>query len=231
MHLDRRFTIIGVLLIVLSMTMATQYATTKVGYSYTLVHPSNADIRFIASDNSTDSIHILRVTGDNASGNRALTLRLGGNWTETMNKTYTAAFGIVNEEKFAVNITHINVSTYDSSADYMQIWLHADRTRDASLESPSRKSFVWDKGTRGKNSTTCSWQLAAGNGNSQNMDGTNTETRWNATSNVRYSLYNSDAVNGSSDFVWVQISIDIPSGASAGSYSGLVWVHFKAANT
>ena len=46
MRLDRRLTLIGIMIIVLSVTMATQYATTKVGYSYSIVHPSNADIRF-----------------------------------------------------------------------------------------------------------------------------------------------------------------------------------------
>lgn len=48
MRIDRRLVLIGVMLIVLSMTMATQYAVTKVGYSYSIVHPSDADIRFIA---------------------------------------------------------------------------------------------------------------------------------------------------------------------------------------
>ena len=67
MRIDRRLTIIGIMLIVLSMTMATQYATTQVGYEYNIVHPSNADIRFVASDNSTDNITVLRVTGANGT--------------------------------------------------------------------------------------------------------------------------------------------------------------------
>ena len=144
MQLDKRLVVIGIMVIVLSVTMATQYATTKVGYSYSIVHPSNADIRFIASDNATDGIMILRVSGNNDSGARALTLKLGGNWTENFNKTYTAAFGIVNEENLSVNITYINVST-TTGLDYMQIWVHGDR--DLIAGSDGTSVMVWDKGT------------------------------------------------------------------------------------
>jgi len=79
MRLDRRLTLIGIMIIVLSVTMATQYATTKVGYSYSIVHPSNADIRFIGSDNSSDGTRVLRVDGDNSSGSRNVKVKLGGN--------------------------------------------------------------------------------------------------------------------------------------------------------
>jgi len=37
-RLDRRLVLIGVMLVVLSMTMATQYATTEVNYSFAIVH-------------------------------------------------------------------------------------------------------------------------------------------------------------------------------------------------
>lgn len=80
MRLDRRLTLIGIMIIVLSVTMVTQYATTKVGYSYSTVHPSNADIRFIGSDNSSDGTMVLRVDGDNSSGSRNVKVKLGGNW-------------------------------------------------------------------------------------------------------------------------------------------------------
>ena len=128
MNISRRLMLIGVMLIVLSMTMATQYVTTKIGYSYSIVHPSEADIRFIGSDNSSDDIRILRMTGANTTS--ALELRFGGNISANQNKTYTCAFGIVNEENYAVNITHINVSAEGgTSLDYMQIWLHGNRTK------------------------------------------------------------------------------------------------------
>ena len=115
----------------------------------------------------------------------------------------------------------------------MQIWLHSNRRKLATAESPSRVAFVWNKGSSpyARNASSCAWQLAAGNGNPQNMDGSNTETRWNQTSHVRFSLYTGEAIDGTSDFVWVQISLDIPVGASAGdgTYSGKIWIHFSAA--
>ena len=229
MQLDKRLVVIGIMVIVLSVTMATQYATTKVGYSYSIVHPSNADIRFIASDNATDGIMILRVSGNNDSGARALTLKLGGNWTENFNKTYTAAFGIVNEENLSVNITYINVSTTDN--DYMQIWVHGDR--DLIVGSDGTSVMVWNKGTLGYDASSSVWVLGAGNQNAENMNngGAAIDTPWNETAHVRYSLSDVDAVNGTDDYVWIQISLDIPDGALAGSYSGLIWVHFKAVTT
>ena len=229
MKIDRRLVLLGVMLIVLSMTMATQYATTKIGYTYSIVHPSNADIRFIGCDNATDGIMILRVEGDNTSGQRNVKLVLGGNWTENQNKTYTATFGIVNEEGFALNITHINVSA-TTGADYMQIWLHSDRDKLVG-DDTGTKVFVWNKATRGFSSSSTIWRLGAGNGNAANMcaDGTNQiDTSWNTAAHVRYSYSNTNAVNGTSDFVWVQISLDIPDGASSGSYAGTVWIHFRA---
>ncbi len=62
MRIDRRLMLIGVMLIVLSMTMATQYAVTKVGYSYSIVHPSDADIRFIVYDKAPDNIYFTKST-------------------------------------------------------------------------------------------------------------------------------------------------------------------------
>ena len=224
MRIDRRLVLIGVMLVVLSMTMATQYATTKIGYEFNIVHPSNADIRFIGSDNSTDNVRVLRVDGDNSSAARSIKLTLGGNITVNQNKTYTAAFGIVNEEPFAVNITHINVSTADT--DYMQIWVHGDR--DALPNSDASSVMVWDKASKGFSSSSCVWQLGAGNQDASNMDGSSINTVWDGTAHVRYSTSNVDAVNQTDDYVWVQISLDVPDGASSASYSGTVWVHTKA---
>jgi len=60
------------------------------------------------------------------------------------------------------------------------------------------------------------------------MDVANIDTNWDETAHVRYSTDNTDAVNGIDDYVWVQISLDIPDGAASASYSGTVWVHTKA---
>lgn len=230
MKIDRRLTLVGIMLIVLSMTMATQYATTNVGFSYNIVHPSNAEIRFIASDNSTDSIHVLRID-NNASGSRSLKIRLGSAWTSNMNKTYTAAFGIVNEENISVTISHVNVSMYNASSDYMQIWLHGDRS---ARQEDDTSVCVWNQGSVGFSATDSVWVLADGDGNPwtmNNHDGNDITTRWNQTSHVRFSLSDIDAVNGTDDYVWVQISIEIPANAPDGWHSGLIWVHFRANTT
>lgn len=217
------------MLVVLSMTMATQYASTKVGFSYAIVHPSNADIRFIASDNSSDGYKVLR-TDDLTNATYSIKL-VFGNWSENTNKTYTAAFGIVNEERFKVNITHINVTT-STGTDNMQIWVHGDR--DALAENDATKVWVWNKNTRGFTVSSCVWQLGAGNGNPYDMcaDGsTQVNTPWDPESthtHVRYSISNINAVNGTSDFVWIQISLDIHDGVAPASVTGSIWVHFKA---
>ncbi|MEA3458072.1 MAG: hypothetical protein U9R21_05280, partial [Candidatus Thermoplasmatota archaeon] len=67
MKIDRRLMLLGVMLVVLSVAVATQYATTKVNYSYSIVHPSNADIRFVASDNSSEDGNRLLRVADNDS--------------------------------------------------------------------------------------------------------------------------------------------------------------------
>ena len=207
MKMDRRLTFIGVMLVVLSVTMATQYATTKVGYSFSLVHPSDADIRFIGSDNSTDG-RLLRASGTNSS-RASLTFDFG-NWSANSNKTYTAAFGIVNEETISVNITYINISL-TTGFSYAQIWLHENRSTKAT-DDTGTTAFVWNNASMGYSDSSCVWVLAAGNQDSSNMNnGTySISTPWDDTKGVRYSVNNSNAINGTSDFVWVQISINIP---------------------
>ena len=118
MKVNRKLMVIAVLYLLLNMVIATQYAVTKLGYSYTLVHPCDASIRFIGSDNSSDGIRVLRVAGSNDT-NIQLTLRLGNVYSANMVRTFTAAFGIVNEETYALNITHINVSS--ANYTYMKI--------------------------------------------------------------------------------------------------------------
>lgn len=227
MKIDRRLMLIGVMIIVLSMTMATQYAVTKVGYTYSIVHPSDADIRFIGSDNGTDG-RVLRSVNNGTTASVELYF---GNWSANTNKTYTAAFGIVNEELSSVNITHVVVSN-ETGADYMQIWLHSNRSTNAINDGTKR--MIWNKGDGlGYNSSTSAWVLGAGNQNSGDMsaDGnTQLSTPWDGTKGVRFSVNDANAsVSGTSDFVWVQISIDIASApALGGNYNGTIEFHFKA---
>jgi hypothetical protein len=224
MRIDRRLTFIGVMLIVLSMTMATQYATTKVSYSFGIVHPSNADIRFVGSDNSSDG-RVLRVM-NNASNSRFISINLGS-WPPNSAKNYTAAFAIVNEEAFKVNITHCNVS--GTAASYVTIYLHNNRSIDAASEVASARYLLVSAGVSQSNANTNAWVLAAGNGNAANMNGTAILTPWDATQHVRYnSTTNIQAHNNTRDWVWVEISINIPSNADAATVTGQIWFYFKA---
>ena len=227
MRIDRRLVLIGVMLIVLSMTMATQYATTKVSYSFAIVHPSNADIRFIASDNSSDDgLRVLRVS-NNGSGTQYLTLELG-DWAPNQKKNYSAAFGIVNEENFAVNITYINISGTDAS--YLDIWLHGDR--DADYPNDGNAVMVVQDGASLYTQNSVVWTLAAGDGTTTTMcaDGsTQLNTLWDDSSHIQYSVNDANnSVNETSDFVWVGVSLDLPSDAAAATPTGTIYIHFKA---
>lgn len=228
MRIDRRLMLIGVMLIVLSMTMATQYAVTKVGYSYSIVHPSDADIRFIAYDKAPDDIYLLRVL-NNGSTDQDITVPFG-NVSASQNKTYTAAFGIVNEEQYAVNITHVNVSMDGTGTDYMQIWFHGSQNQTA--ENDATSVYVWDKGSiqGGYSASTCVWQLAAGDGDTTTINGASNSTFWNEQAHIQYATLGYTAVNQTDDYVWVQISITPPLNAdSSHTYSGQIWIHTRAA--
>ena len=151
-----------------------------------------------------------------------------------MVRTYSAAFGIVNEESYPLNITHINVSSLN--ATYMKIYLHGNRTADASNSTLDNSSvLMWNNNTMVNASDTTAWTLAAGNDNSSNMcynvsNSTNCTipTPWDNTSHVRYSLNNSVAASNVSDFVWVQITMDIPETVEMiGTYTGTIWIHLE----
>jgi hypothetical protein len=227
MYISHKALLIGICVVIFSMIMATQYATSKIGYAYGIVHPSNADIRFIGSDTSWDDNLVLRVDGDNSSADKPVKLELGGNFSRNFNKTYSAAFGIVNEELFNVTITHINVTT-ELGEDYLQIWIHGDR--DALVEDDDTSVLVWNKGSTGFNDSSNAWILGSGDKDSSSMNSHDVliSTPWHESSHVRYCLSDVDAINGVSDYVWVQISLNIPDDASSGSYAGLIWIHFRA---
>ena len=227
MRIDRRLTIIGVMLVVLSMTMATQYVNTQVGFSYAIVHPSNADIRFVGFDNSTDETRVIRTfSGTNTSGQLNLTLRFG-NVSEQQNLTYSAAFGIVNEEHFQVNITNCYVQA-GGYGEYLVIYLH--RTPNIKATDDGEKVLIWDKGSgMGYTNASNVWQLAAGNGNPDNLNGTQTETGWDETAYVRFTNDNNAwATSGDHDYVWVQISIVVPDGGLISDVFGSIIFCFQA---
>ena len=227
MRVDKRLTLLGVLIVVLSTTMATQYATTRATYSFSIVHPSDSDIRYIGSDNSSsDSQRVLRVT-NNVTGAQYVTLEFGS-WMPNSKKNYTASFGIVNEESVGVNITNINLTGINSS--YQNIWLHGDRDIDAGSDATGVK--VINDGSALYGDSDVVWTLGAGNGNIADMcadSSTQLPTAWDETSHVRYSINDANnSVNETSDFVWVQITLDIPTDAALQSATGTIYIHFKA---
>ncbi len=226
MNVRRRFTLLGVLLVVLSVTMATQYATTKISYSFGIVHPSDADIRFIASDNSAaDNKRVLRA--ENNATNPTLTIELG-DWMPNSEKNYTSALGIVNEEQFAVTISHCTISGTGSTN--VSVWVHEDRDVDVSTEASANKFCLVSDGVSQTSSGDTAWVLAAGDGDSSSMNGGGIATDWDSTSQVRYTTDDTNADNSTTDFVWVQISLNIPSNAPlTASATGTIEFHFRAA--
>ncbi len=213
----KKLMLVAVAMVAVSAVVATQYARAELGYTYNINHPSNGFIRFVGGDNATDGIRVLRAN----AGNTSLQLDFG-ELTAGINKTYTAAFAIVNEENFSVDIKDIELTT-TSGADYLQIWLHGDPT------AQSGGVFMWDKGTDETPADGTAWTLATGNSDPSNMDGTNIATGWDTTAQVRYTEDTTVAVSGTDDYVWVQISIDIPSSPdNFNAHTGTITFDFEA---
>jgi hypothetical protein len=95
---------------------------------------------------------------------------------------------------------------------------------------------MFNNGTIVNASSTTAWILNPGDSNSSSMcyntsNRTNSTipTPWDNTSHVRYSVNNTNAVSNVSDFVWVQVAIDIPNVAdSLGLHSGYIWIYFES---
>ena len=90
--------------------------------------------------------------------------------------------------------------------------------------------MIWNKNATQFVNQSSAWVLAAGDGDAATMNGSNAWTPFNATSQVRYTYYDGDAETGVYDFVWVQISLDIPAGAAptGTDVSGTVYMYFNS---
>ena len=240
MNIKKRLFIIGILIVISTMLTATQYAVIRLGFEYNIVHPSESSIRYIGSDNTSGG-RVLRVNGTNGTSSLKLSF---GNWSAGTTKIYSAAFGIVNEEDVALRIMYVNVSSQNYT--YLKIWLHGDRPANADNTSNDPTSvLMFDNSTIVNAANTTAWTLAPGDGNTSNMcsnvsNRTNfsSPTPWDNTSHVRYSLNNTIAysigafnrtINNASDYVWVQVAIDIPENVnSSGLHTGTIYIHFEA---
>jgi hypothetical protein len=210
----KKLTLVLILAITLSTISATQYVRADVGFSYEIVHPSDADIRYIGSDNAADGLRVLRADSSNSS----VSLEFG-KWSGNQTKTYTAAFGIVNEELFAVTITDLEVVMDGLDPDYMQVWLHSNEDILAEYETAGNAVFMWNQGV---NPNDLSWTLGPGNQNS--ADASFGSTPWDEFSQVRFGANTSQAgIQNSSDFVWVQISLVVASGVSQSITGSIVF--------
>ena len=206
-----------VALVALSTVAATQFATSDIGYEYGIVSASDSNVRFIGHDYGYDGTLVLRA--DSTSGD-GLTLDLG-DVARGQKVWYTSAFGIVNEEALALNITAVTAT--GTGADYMQIYLHNNANTKAESDSGT---LIWDK-TSGAQSFT--WALAAGDNDASDMDGTTGDisTPVDTSANVR-ALTDPDAADDAEDedHVWVQIILDIPESASNAQLTGTITFSF-----
>ncbi len=232
MKLKRRLLLIGILLVICTLAIATQYASMRVQYEYGIAHPSDADIRYIGSDNSSDGIRVLQIIGTNGT-NASVKLHLG-NISSNVIKTYTAAFGIVNEEAFPIRLTDINVTSLNTT--YLKIWVHGNRTANANSSEDPGAVFMYNNGTVMNASNTTAWILSTGDGNSSSMCSNTSDrinntipTPWDQISHVRYSMNNSLAVSGIADYFWVQITMDVPETYDyIGPHTGTIWLNFES---
>lgn len=213
LDIRKKVLLVGIAVVVVSAAIATQYARVSIAYSYG-VNASDGAIRFIARDAGPDGSYVLKNNGN------SMELHLG-TFTPGTNKTYTAAFGIVNEEMF--NIYLYNVTVSGTGTDNIKIWLH--KNPNVTAENDPTSVLVWNGGYATFNNIT----FYAGNNNADDAssDAATINTPLDNTYGVRYNT-TSPAATGNNDYWWVQISIDIPSGAANAQYNGNIYFGFTS---
>lgn len=233
MNFKFRLFILGMLLLISTMAVATQFALLDIQYEYEIIIPIIPDygLKYIGSDNSSDGIRLLRA--DN-SQNDSYKLVLG-NVSENYNWVYSAAFGIVNEDNFFKNITHIEVIS--TTVTYLKIWLHGKKDVNANnLSNDPTSILMYDNGTIVSSSDTIAWTLAPGDNNAKTICSNITDrdkytnyTSWDETAGIRYSLNNTDITSELSDYVWLQIELDIPLSTDLSELNlGVIYIHFTS---
>jgi len=233
MNIEFRLFIIGMFLVITTMAVATQFAITDMKYEYIISIPVVPDygIKYIGSDNSSDGIRVLRIVPDEADSFKIVL----GNVSVNYQWIYSAAFGIVNEDNFTKRITHIEVLS--STPTYLKIWLHGDRDVNANNVSNDPTSvLMYDNGTISSGSNTVSWVLASGDRDAKTICRNITDrkrytnmTGLDKVAGVRYSLNNTDAISEISDYVWVQVELNIPPSVDTEDmHTGSIHIHFES---
>jgi len=233
MNFKFRLFILGMLLLITTMAVATQFAIIDIKYEYEIIIPIIPDygVKYIGSDNSSDGIRLLRAE-QNKTDSYKIVL---GNVSDNYNWIYSAAFGIVNEDTFYKNITHIEVIS--STPTYLKIWLHGRKDVNANnISNDPTSVLMYDNGTIVSSSNTIAWTLAPGDNDAKticsNISDRNTYTNitsWDETAGVRFSLNNSNVQNELSDYVWVQVELDIPYSVDISeSNIGVIYIHFTS---
>jgi hypothetical protein len=231
MNIHFRLFVIGMLLLITTMAVATQFALSDLEYQFIVGIIPDQGIHYIGSDNSTDGIRVLRRTDPN-SENFQLFL---GNISSNSKWTYSSAFAIVNEDRFVKHITHIDVISNNNTN--IKIWLHDHKKNNANSMSDTTNSvLMYNNGTIKNYNKTIAWTLAPGDRNASTICSNITDiknytsnTSWDSIANVRYSLNNDPTKHQYSDYVWVQIEIVIPADMHIKEqYLGSIHVHFKS---
>ena len=211
MDVRKKVLLVGIAIAMLSAAIATQYARVSIAYEYGISATDGA-IRFIARDFAPDGKYVLQ----NDSNTLKLVL---GKFTPGTNKTYTAAFGIVNEENFSIYL--YNISVTGSGAQYMKIWLH--KNPNISAEDDDNKTLVWD-GEHGGYTNFNNITFYAGNNDPSDANSSNGEILTPLSDGIRYNT-TSGTIGSDNDYWWVQITLDIPQGVS-GTYNGNILFKF-----
>jgi len=231
MNIHFRLFVIGMLLLITTMAVATQFGLSDLEYQFIVGIIPDHGIHYIGSDNSTDGIRVLRRTNPN-SENFQLFL---GNVSSNSKWAYSSAFAIVNEDRFVKHITHIDVISNNNTN--IKIWLHDHKNNNANYPSNTTRSvLMFSNGTISNCSTTIAWSLAPGDRNASTICSNITDpynytsnNSWDSIANVFYSLNNNRNKHEYSDYVWVQIEIDIPADMQIKEqYIGLIRIYFKS---
>lgn len=213
---------------------ATQYAKLGVSVQGT-VSTRYSFIQFMAGDVApVGSGYILK----NSNGLYAIQL---GTFAKGFNKTYSAAFAIVNSEStLKIQITKIYFGSGDSIGPYAIVALHENMSKNAFSEEPGCVIVYYDKGTSydiGSNGfvlrngqgdyTGGNLQYTADDGN------TWVSASWDTTNVWKYNpnLVNADVDTTAatkSNFVWVQITIDLSNASDGTTLSGTMYIEVRS---